>query len=235
MSVEKVLDRVKKMLALGNNEGATEAERETALRMAYNLLAKHNLSIADMPADQCNEVREQQEVVLNAAPWSRSLAHSVAKLFFCNYYFAHTGRSGRYSHNFIGKQSNVLTARYMAEYLVKAVQREAAKRYGSATNPHGRSFCVGATNSIRTRVNEMINQATESTPGTALVLANLHKSEAVENDKWLATVAQVQLKTTKARADNALRAGAFYDGKDYGRTVSLNNQVSTAGGRKQLN
>ena len=31
--IEKVMDRVKKMLALGNCEGATEAERETALRM----------------------------------------------------------------------------------------------------------------------------------------------------------------------------------------------------------
>jgi len=40
MSIEnKVLERVKKMIALGNDSAATEAERETALRMAYNLLA----------------------------------------------------------------------------------------------------------------------------------------------------------------------------------------------------
>lgn len=224
MSVEKALDRVKKMLALGNNEGATEAERETALRMAYNLLAKHNLTVADLPQDQV-EAREEQHVVLNAAPWARSLAHSVAKLFFCNYYFMHTGRSGRYSHHFIGKQSNTSTALYMAQYLIQAVQREAAKRYGSATSPHGRSFCVGTVSSIRTRVNALVTQAPDdAAPGTALVLANMHKSEAVENDKWLA-LQGTTLKTTKARADNALRAGAFYDGKDYGKTVSLNQQV----------
>jgi hypothetical protein len=223
MSVEKVLDRVKKMFTLGNNEGATEAERETALRMAYNLLAKHNLSIADLPQDQV-EAREEQHVVLNAAPWARSLAHSVASLFFCNYYFMHTGRSGRYSHHFIGKQSNTGTALYMAQYLIKAITREAASRYGSATSPQGRSFCVGTVSSVRTRINKMLSTETESTPGTALVLANLHRSEVIENDKWLA-VQGTKLKTTKARQDNNLRADAFYDGKAYGKTVSLNQQV----------
>ena len=48
---EKVLERIKKMLTLGNDAGATEAERETALRMAYNVMAKYNLTIADLPSE----------------------------------------------------------------------------------------------------------------------------------------------------------------------------------------
>jgi hypothetical protein len=234
MSTDKILDRVKKMLALGNCEGATEAERETALRMAYNLLAKHNLSISDLPSDEQQEDREQQEVSLCADKWARSMAQAVAKLFFCSYYYSKTGKSRRDIHYFVGKQSNAGTARYMAEYVISSVKREASKRYGAANNPEGRSFCVGATNSIRARVNDMVKQATESTPGTALVLINLHKSEAIENDKWLATVAQVKLKTSKPRADNSLRHDAFYDGRDYGKTVSLNPQVTAGKGAKQL-
>lgn len=79
----------------------------------------------------------------------------------------------------------------------------------------------------------MVTEQTESTPGTALVLINLHKSEVIENDKWLAC-AGTTLKTSKARADNSLRYGAFREGREYGNTVSLNQQVSTNGGLKQI-
>ena len=228
MSVEdKVLERVKKMLALGNDAGATEGERETALRMAYNLLAKYNLSLSDLPDDQNNEVRERQDTVISADRWARSLAYAVAKLFFCRYFYSRTGTSGKDKHCFVGRQSNVNTARYMTEYLIKSIKREATSRYSSPTSPHGRSFCVGTVDSIRKRVEEMIKTDTESTPGTALVLASLHQREEDANNKWLEQ-AGTSLTTSKSRADNSLRAGAFYDGRDYGKTVSLNQQVGTS-------
>jgi hypothetical protein len=230
MSIEnKVLERVKKMIALGNDSAATEAERETALRMAYNLLAKYNLSISDLPSEQDNEARERQDVVISADRWARSLAQAVAKLFFCRYFYSGTGTSGKDKHCFVGRQSNVITARYMSEFLIKSVKREATGRYKSPTSPQGRSFCVGTVDSIRKRVEEMIKTDTESTPGTALVLASLHQREADANSKWLEQ-AGLSLTTSKARADNSLRASAFYDGREYGKTVSLNQQVSSGGG-----
>lgn len=235
MSVEnKVLERVKKMIALGKDAGASEAERETALRMAYNLLAKYNLSMSDLPEDDSNEARERQDVVISADRWARSLAQAVAKLFFCKYFYMRTGTSGKDKHCFVGRQSNVITARYMSEFLIKSVKREASRRYKSPTTPQGRSFCVGTVDSVRKRVEEMIKQDTESTPGTALVLVSLHQREAEANEKWLNGTG-VSLIRAKARVDNSLRAGAFYDGREYGKTVSLNQQVSSsARGFKQL-
>lgn len=222
----KILERVKKMVALGNDAGATEAERETALRMAYNLLAKYNLSMADLPEDQSNEARERQDVVISADRWARSLAQAVAKLFFCRYFYSQTGTSGKDKHCFVGRQSNVITARYMSEFLIKSVKREATSRYKSPTTPQGRSFCVGTVDSIRKRVEEMIKSETESTPGTALVLVSLHEREADANQRWLDNTG-LSLTKAKARADNSLRAGAFYEGREYGKTVSLNQQVSS--------
>lgn len=230
----KILERVKKMVALGNDAGATEAERETALRMAYNLLAKYNLSMADLPEDDSTEARERQDVVISADRWARSLAQAVAKLFFCRYFYSGTGTSGKDKHCFVGRQSNCITARYMAEFLIKSVKREATARYKSPTTPQGRSFCVGTVDSIRKRVEEMIKTDTESTPGTALVLVSLHQREADANQKWLDNEG-LSLTTAKARADNSLRAGAFYEGREYGKTVSLNQQVgSSANGFKRL-
>ncbi len=228
MSIEnKVLERVKKMIALGNDAAATEAERETALRMAYNLLAKYNLSMSDLPDDESHEARERQDVVISADRWARSLAQAVAKLFFCKYFYSGTGTSGKDKHCFVGRQSNVITARYMSEFLIKSVKREATGRYKSPTSPQGRSFCVGTVDSIRKRVEEMIKTDTESTPGTALVLASLHQREADANSKWLEQ-AGLSLTTSKARADNSLRTSAFYDGREYGKTVSLNQQVKNS-------
>lgn len=228
MNIEnKVLERVKKMIALGNDAAATEAERETALRMAYNLLAKYNLSLSDLPEDGSNEARERQDVVISADRWARSLAQAVAKLFFCKYFYSQTGTSGKDKHCFVGRQSNVITARYMSEFLIKSVKRESTSRYKSPTSPHGRSFCVGTVDSIRKRVEEMLKQDTESTPGTALVLVTLHQREADANSKWLEQEG-LSLTTSKSRADNSLRVGAFYDGREYGKTVSLNQQVKNS-------
>lgn len=161
MSTERILDRIKKMLALANDPGASEGERETALRMAYNLLAKHNLSMSDVPKDGVQEPREMAETTISADKWARHIAHAVGKLFFCKYYFYRTDSAGRDRHCFVGRASNVATATYMTEYLIKAIKRESTKRYGSPTTPEGRSFCVGTTNVVWGRVDEMMKSGTD--------------------------------------------------------------------------
>lgn len=223
----KVLERIKKMLALGNDAGATEGERDTALRMAYNLLAKHNLSVSDLPSDAVNEARERQDVVISSDRWARSVAQAVGKLFFCRYFYMTTGTSGKDRHCFVGKQSNVITATYMAEYLIKSIKRESSKRYKSPTSPEGRSFCVGTTDSIRKRVEEMLKVDAEGTPGSALALRNVHENEFDANSAWM-QAAGLEVVTKKARTDNSLRYGAFSSGREFGKTVSLNQQVGGA-------
>lgn len=221
----KVLERIKKMLALSNDSGATEAERETALHMAYNTLAKYNLSLSDLPSEDTTEARERQDVVISADRWARNLSMAVAKLFFCKYFYSQTGTSGKDKHNFVGRQSNVITAKYMSEYLIKSIKREASKRYTSPTTPNGRSFCVGTVRSIGGRVEQMLQQDTESTPGNAVALIGVHKREEEANASWLADEG-TSLQTSKGRADNSLRSGAYHSGKEYGKSVSLNQQVT---------
>lgn len=225
---DRVLDKIKKMLALGKDAGATEGEREAAMHHANLLLRKHNLSMMDLPPDQHTEAREEQSTTISADKWARALASSVASLFFCNYYYCRTGSAGKDEHYFIERQSNVVTAAYMAEYLIKSIKREATKRYKSPTSPEGRSFCVGTVNTIRRRVEEMKRTPeADATPGTAVVLANLYQLESKANEQWL-TDKGVTLHTGKARQDNSLVGSAYSAGKEHGKSVSLNQQV-TAG------
>jgi hypothetical protein len=219
---------LKKVLAVANNEGATEGEREAAMRQASNIMQKYNLSLSELPADQQDEAREEQKVTISADTWARSLAQAVGKLFFCKYFFSRSGTAGKDTHFFVGRQSNVVTAMHMSEYLIKAIKREASKRYKSPTSPEGRSFCVGAVRSISLRVAEQIEKGSDeqaATPGTALVLANLYKSEMDANENQLVVWGRALVKE-KARTDNALRGDAFHAGKAHGKTVGLNQQVT---------
>lgn len=231
---EKIISRIKKMLALASNEAASEGERDNAMRMIYTLLAKHNLSMNDIDATEAPESRERQEFVVSADKWARDVSNSVAKLFFCKYFFMRTRTSGRDQHCFVGKQSNVATCVGMSEYLIASIKREATKRYKSPTSPEGRSFCVGATLAIWVRVREMLEKDVDAQPGTALVVVNLRKQEEDANIEWLQSNGTT-LVAKKERADNSIRASAYFNGKDYGSKVSLNNQVgTTTSGRKQL-
>lgn len=137
--MEKVLNRVKKMLNLANNSAATEGERDNALRMAHAALAKYNLSMADVEAagntlDNDPRVKEEFDHDANT-DWTRRAAGGVGKLFFC-FYYRQKYAGGTAKHVFVGKSLNVLTATYMTEYVINSIKREAEKavklHYGEA-------------------------------------------------------------------------------------------------------
>lgn len=223
-SIESVLARVKKMIALGTDSGATEGERENAMRMAHNVLAKYNLTMSDLPEEQ-EEARERNVITVCADKWFRVLAMQVSKLCFCNYCFSRTSVSGKDQHHFIGRQSNVATATYMAEYLLKGIRREASARFGGATTPQGRAFCCGATSSISNRIAALLKGGVEGVPGTALVVADLHVTEDAANTAWMSQTGIV-VREQKARAQRPVDAFAYYDGQEYGQQVSLNKQLT---------
>ena len=220
---EKVLERIKKMLTLGNDAGATEAERETALRMAYNVMAKYNLTIADLPSEAKGEDRCQQTFTINADAYARSLFSSVERLFFCKNFYIRLGSAGRDAHYFVGLESNALTAASMAQYLIKSIKREATVRYGKSAGTLARSFGTGTTSSICVRVKEMLANDTEGTPGTALALIKAHQSEEIENTNWLAAMG-IAPKPAKPRTNTVLM-DAYAEGVVYGRTVPLHKQL----------
>ncbi len=233
----KVLARIKKILAIATNEAATEQERDTAMTMAHNLLAKYNLSMTDVPGAAGSEPREEQRTTISADKWARSLCSAIADLYFCKYLYSPAGCAGKDNHFFIGKQSNSITALHMSEYLIKSIKRESTKRYRSPTSPDGRSFCVGAVRAISRRVSALVAESCDaepqapsaapaepSAPGTALALATVYKTESEANLAWVAQHIG-ETRETKSRKDTSLRSDAFYEGRAHGASVSLNTQL----------
>lgn len=222
----KALDRVRKMLALANNEAASEGERDNALRMAHATLAKYNLTLGD--AEVKEEPRIEGSSQISPHPWARQVIAAVAQLYFCKTFF-YRYRDKRQVHHFIGRESNVATAIEMCRYVVGSINKEARRKARDNWHITGyeRAFCKGATAAIINRCFEIrrtAEQADKPAAGTALVLASLYRTEDEKNALVLAEK-HGELKVINAKQHRP-DADAWHAGKSYGAGLNLNHQVS---------
>lgn len=232
---EWVLEKVKKLLALGENAGATEGERDNAMRMAHRLIAKHNLEMAEVRAagGKVAEDRGVLSAVYFGRPWARMISHAIADLFFCNYVYVAAEKGKDTKHFFIGLESNATTAVELSKFLVESVMKEGKRKQRGidAGNAYFRSFATGAAATIRRRVDEMIRTSSkedviednQKQPGTALVLASLYQTEKQANQ------AVIEQTWKKVRTGRGGKQDFDYlgsrDGVEYGSKVSLSRQL----------
>ena len=239
--MEKVLARVRKLLALVNDAAASEGERDNALRMAHATLAKHNLTKAEAeaagtaPAEA--RVRDA-DAESDGAPWIRRATYGVAKLFFCEYYVISRRDTAKIRHAFIGRESNVITAKEIVAYVVRSIHLEAKKeqRDRGESGSFIRAFCKGAADRVWVRCAKLREEAEAASrptsTGTSLVLASVYQLEAAANQALMAQLAP-DLKTAKNREKKA-DTEAYLAGHAFGDRVSLNRQLSSEKARAQL-
>jgi hypothetical protein len=236
---DKVMDRVRKMLNLANNAAASEGERDNALRMAHNILAKHNMTMSQVDLDGGKPVegREHTVVKVKNKMWMTQVANSVAKLFFCNVFMSK--RHDGIDLTFIGRQSNVATAKEMAIYVIESIRKEGQRRAKGDSQWH-LSFNKGAAYRIHERCDELRRSAeqasTTASTGTALVLASVYETERKANEDYISKSMGITLSKSKPGRQSNVNGSAFGAGREFGGTVSLNRQVgggSASQGRLQ--
>jgi hypothetical protein len=224
----RILSRVRKMMALANDAGATEGERDNALRAAHATLAKYNLDMAQVEAatGTKEEGREMQADSYLGRPWARVISLSIAQLYFCHYFSSGKGRTVK--HVFVGRTSNCITAKEMSKFIVEAVYKEASK-YGRSMFEGGegasaRAFATGAAHRIYDRCEKLRKEAeAPKATGTALVLANVYQLEAVGNQDFLKAKGVVLIEGKASK--RSVRSQGFARGQVYGEGVSLHGQV----------
>lgn len=225
---EKIINRIRKMLALGQDSAASQGERENALRMAHNLLIKYNLDMAQVENHGAGEKREEFRGEFYGRPWALTVSMAVAKLFFCRYYFERSSRRDQVVHCFLGKESNSVTALEMSKYLIASVWKEANKqmRDSGLGAAFRRSFATGAASQINRRVNELIKESTkpQEPTGTALVLASLYQTEESENALAMEKLGVV-VKRTNLSSKKSFDPQGFGQGVEFGQSLNLNRQL----------
>lgn len=237
MSEGRILDKVRKMLNLANDAGASEGERDNALRMAHALLAKHNLDMSqvDMSGGGQGEARGEDHIKVRSKMWMAHVANAVAKLMFCTCYM--TKRHDGLELTYIGRISNVTTAKEMTDYLIESIRREGAKFAKGDSRAH-LSFNKGATARIVDRCTVLRVDAERASQGastgTSLVLASVYKTELQANQDYLASKG-IRLGKVRGGRQGVTDATAYAAGSQYGNSVSLNRQVKGAGNAPRLN
>lgn len=224
---EKIIDRIRKMLALANDLAATEGERDNALRMAYATMAKYNIDEALVAKS-----KEQQEARINfenqtfSWKWARDVNSIIARMFFCKLVMGRKINGTQTVFHFLGKESNAMTAAVMADWIVKSILKEARKSYKDNTCPETRSFAVGAMYRLQARIEEMqkTEAASQSSESRALVLVSLMESELKENEEFMYEQFK-NLRTARAVAHSKIDGGAYRKGQEFGDKINLNKQV----------
>lgn len=238
VNTSKILERVKKMLALANDEAASDGERDNAMRMAHATLMKYQLSLADLDAHtrEKEDPRGRMDTEGWNLAWCKDLRAVVARLFFCQYLMGGKINATRGRHIYIGRASNVVTAAYMSDWIIASLLKEADRRFKHRLTPEGRSFCLGAVVALRRRVNDILRASQEAVDaergtGTSLVVADYFRQEQEENDAWINANMRVRTKVTRHKSP---LSGAYHEGHAFGNSINLNKQVATNAAPKQI-
>lgn len=239
---EKVLSRVRKMLKLATNEGATEGERDNAMRMARSTLAKYNLDMAQVETDdqRLAEKRILHDVQFYGRPWARNVSKSAAMICFCEYLFLTAKRPRDTRHVFVGKTSNAITAAELAVYLVQSVSREARSHQGhyALGNDAFRSFAWGASIAIASRARSILQGRDEKiqtpSPNDGKALMILQENESQENVNFIQSVVPRVRQETKIAGRPTNDFDAYRAGHRYGESVSLDRQLASQAEARRL-
>lgn len=84
MDKEKVLDKIKKCLALG--QSANEHEAAQALKQAQALMEKYKVNAVDIALSKVSEREADQKMAFKLADWQWGVANMIADIFGCQSY-----------------------------------------------------------------------------------------------------------------------------------------------------
>jgi len=122
---EKVLEKVKKLLALSNDSGSSKEESQTALLLAQQMMVKNNLTMQDIKTIESNSSREIVHGItqcLNKTPWwYQSLSTILADNFKCVCIKEKFKGKGYSCINFVGHPEDVDICKEIYFYAVKQI------------------------------------------------------------------------------------------------------------------
>jgi Protein of unknown function (DUF2786) len=231
IDISKIVDRVRKLLALANNN-ANEKEAASAAARATALLAEHNLTMAQVESAG-DDARISNE--FETRNWSREMCHALAKLNFCKSWYE-CERRGYDSVTILGTQANVATTAVMLDYLVQTAVRLAKEQ--CATELDRQHFRKGFSARIAERLDELREQRAQSATQTGSgsgntlpALASLYAQHALANEALFEKL-HPKVRLTYGRSLGGGGTG-YSAGYKAGGTVSLDPQMARSS-RKAL-
>ena len=182
----KVVDRLRKLLALANNN-TNEHEAAAAMAKAQELMAEYNVEMATIEASggktEEGGVREKAKLVGRALyQYQRELMRSIADANFC-YCFVHeySDKQGektikRRGYQLIGRKTNVATTVMMFDYLNQTMERLVP--IGGDNRLRLSKFAISWKEGCASRLRERIYDRRVELEKASQTKANEHKTRA---------------------------------------------------------
>lgn len=209
MEQQKIIERIKKLLALSaNNPNPHEAE--IALKRAQKLLTEHDLSMSSITEVENEEVGESYGK--NVQKWTKIIYQAITELYQCEYIIDMNPPA---RHIVIGSISNRTTALLIIDYVLKAIHKEGKGKPATFKN--------GAALGVYQTCQDILDQEKKNKdviiPGTGLVAADIRRVRSSANEQY------IQDKYADVCAGR--RSTTYYDqaGHAFGSSLSVNPQI----------
>jgi len=238
----KIINKIRALLNVTVEKGASENEAMMAAERASTLMAEYNLQSKDI-SDLESERWGKRGKKFAGGSWQRRRYHEVRWCVitiadFCDCKVWYSGDDMI----FFGTDINSAFAWYLTDMIKSAMESEFKKALDElkhTTGRHGRtlrkSFLYGMANRLNQRMNELKRErdkhihdvSTASTGKSLVVLTN-----AVLEQKFAAL--GMDLRTKKTANNSPIDSDAYYSGRDAANNVNLSRPVSGTGGQAQI-
>ncbi len=217
--IKKIIAKIAHLRELASKAG-TQAEAESAAKMAERLIAQYEIEEADLEAAGSQEAEEVGEGDLlhayeghNAERWRGTLACGLARVHGC---YSFQDRAGAKAvQRIAGRPSSVAIVRYLFGWLCYEIERLSQRERGRAAR---HAFKMGAVVGYLAVLRKAQQEATavqQTTSAQSFGLVVSNRTE--EAQRYMEKALHTKFTTTRARVSDG---GAFGRGREAGSSLS---------------
>jgi len=236
---ERLLDRVRKLLAQAEDDSATPAEAQAFTAKAAGLMAKYGIDRALLAAEQPETDRPANRMLDIDNPWAREKAHllsGLAAALRCQCILLGTARPGSRVHIF-GFASDIdRTDMLYTSVLIQMAHGLAGARvpeWSSSPRAWRRSWLLGFATAVVAKVREAEHGA--MTAASSRGTAGAERTALVLADRSLIIRQQVESAYPVTRKARVTYSGSGYrDGFSQGQRADIGTSRLARDGRRSL-
>lgn len=234
--IEKVMIKIKKLLAMAEHKTSNPNEAARAATMAAKMMSEYQLERADIIKAELNEgggltddnISDQSYIKWPV--WMQGLAISTARLFECQVKFKRVEGTRKKILRVMGYEADVQMVKWMFDFIYTDLNRQAVRAMKESTSgAHGghvkASFLQGAATTIKSRFATIIDERMKeyASDCTSLMVV---KSKAVEEKYGMSKY--------RNRLGSRVDYTAFSAGQQAGNKLNINRPLGTAAAQRML-
>lgn len=225
---EKILDKVRKLLALSEDQGASEGEIENALRMAQQLMMKHNIDSGEInisPLDIGEDLIDSHFKHGEAKFWLWNLLTIIGKGHNCTVF--KKGYKDNYFYRIVGFNEDRIIVKSLFEATYPLIRNLYNQRWKESSKNTSKGifirsyidgFLLGLNRKLQADKKEFLKIDSE---------AKKYELIVVKKDDLIEDYIKETTKKTKEEKGRSrdINSDAFYQGVDDGSETSMNKKL----------